>query len=299
VQSPNGPADQWSDLDRPPLDVRGLRRALRVGEPGSWWCALSVVESTDSTNADLAAAVRSGRAGPASGASVLAAEHQRSGRGRLGRHWEAPARSALTVSVLVHPDVETPRWAWLPLLTGVAVAEAVRAATGLGTSLKWPNDVLVGERKLAGVLLERVEQPVGGPSRPAAVLGIGLNVSTMATELPVPTATSLAVERASTLDRQTLLVAVLRTLETLYAAWAHDGVDAGTGLHTAYVRRCGTLGRQVQVTMPDGTVVAGTAETVDAGGRLVLATPTGRRMLGAGDVVHVRPYDRSPAGEAF
>ena len=183
------PSSAFSDLERPPLDARALRRALQVGQPGSWWRDLTVVGSTGSTNADLAAAARTGEAGQPGGAAVLVAEHQLTGRGRLNRSWQAPFRSALTVSVLVHPQAPMARWPWLPLLSGVAVAEAVRRAAGVDATLKWPNDVLVEDRKLAGVLVERVETPVG----PAAVLGIGLNVSATRAELPVVAATSLAL----------------------------------------------------------------------------------------------------------
>jgi len=268
----------YTALDRPPLDARVLRRALQVGVPGSWWRQLAVVEATDSTNADLAAAARSG---PSEGATVLVAEHQRAGRGRLGRGWQAPARSALTFSVLVHPRLSATRWPWLPLLTGVAVAEAVRRTAEVDAVLKWPNDVLVDDRKLAGVLLERVDTPAG----PAAILGVGLNVSATRTELPVPTATSLALLDAACTDRQPVLLAVLRILQALYGEW----VDDLDGLHASYVHRCSTLGRQVRVDLPDGSAVTGVAESIDAGGRLVVTTGAGRRVLAAGDVVHVRP----------
>lgn len=288
----------FTHLDRPPLDEPALVQALRVGAAGSWWRALSVVEATDSTNADLVAAAHAG----AEEATVLVAEHQRAGRGRLGRVWQAPARSALTLSVLVRPRVPASRWPWLPLLTGVVVAEAVREVAGLEATLKWPNDVLVGDRKLAGVLVERVETPVGA----AGVLGMGVNVTTTSAELPLPTATSLALERAINTDRHTLLVALLRTLEALHQAWALDPGSprpAAAGLHASYVRRCNTLGRQVRVRLPDGVELSGRAEAVDGAGRLVLATVAGRRLVAAGDVLHVRQgpvYDPEldPASDA-
>ena len=177
------------------------------------------------------------------------------------------------------------RWTWLPLLAGTAVAEAVERTTGLEARLKWPNDVVVGDSKLAGVLLERVESPAG----PAAVVGVGLNVSLRADELPVPTATSLVLALGAPVDRQPLLLALLRTLQALYVAWTETGGDPAAGLQASYVRRCATIGRQVRVDLSDGSAVTGTAESVDASGRLVVAAATGRRALGAGDVVHVRP----------
>jgi BirA family biotin operon repressor/biotin-[acetyl-CoA-carboxylase] ligase len=276
-----GKGAAYGDLARPPLDAAALRRSLRTGLPGSWWAAADVVATSGSTNADLVAAARAG----APEATVLVAEHQTAGRGRMGRSWQAPARSALTLSVLVRPGVPARRWTWLPLLAGVAVAEAVERATGVEARLKWPNDVVVADRKLAGILLERAETPAG----PAAVVGLGLNVSLGADELPVPTATSLLLEGALTVDRQPLLLAVLRTFEALYLAWSGTDGDPAAGLQASYVRRCATLGQRVRVDLPDGTVATGDAESVDAGGRLVIAAAAGRRALGAGDVVHVRP----------
>lgn len=272
----------WTDLERPPLDPPALRRSLRVGEPGSWWRALDVVETTDSTNADLAEAARAG----AGEATVRVAEHQAAGRGRLGRTWTAPPRSALTLSVLVRPGpaVAPSRWPWLPLLAGVAVAEAVRRGTGVDAWLKWPNDVVVEDRKLAGVLVERVDTDTG----PAAVVGVGLNVSTRRDELPVPTATALVLAAGHRVDRQSVLPVLLRTFEALYRAWTAVAGDPAD-LHPAYLRRCATPGREVAVALPDGSTVEGTAETVDGNGRLVVGTTDGRRTLGAGDVVHVRP----------
>lgn len=272
----------FSDLDRPPLDVDRLRRTLRVGAPAAWWRALDVVEATASTNADLGAAARAG----AEEATVLVAEHQTAGRGRLGRAWQAPPRSALTLSVLVRPGpaLAPNRWPWLPLLAGTAVAEAVRRGAGVDGWLKWPNDVVVDDRKLAGLLVERVDTPAGA----AAVVGIGLNVSLRANELSVPTATSLSLEGGVPADRQALLPVLLRAFESLYRAWMATGGDPAE-LYPAYLRRCCTPGRRVTVALPDGSTVEGTAETIDPDGRLVVGTPGGRRALGAGDVVHVRP----------
>ena len=119
---------------------------------------------------------------------MVVAEHQTAGRGRLDRSWETPPRAALTFSVLLRPSVGPEQWPWLPLLTGYAVGTALRDA-GFDAGVKWPNDVLIGDLKVAGILVERVDTPTG----PAAVLGVGLNVSTTAEELPVPTATSLAL----------------------------------------------------------------------------------------------------------
>jgi BirA family biotin operon repressor/biotin-[acetyl-CoA-carboxylase] ligase len=132
-------AGRWSDLDRPPLNAAALRRAVVREE--SLWTALDVVPVTGSTNSDLVEAARAGRAEEG---TVLVAEEQSAARGRLDRVWSAPARSGLFFSVLLAPnDVPVPRWGWLPLLTGVAVATGLARTAGLDTALKWPNDLLV------------------------------------------------------------------------------------------------------------------------------------------------------------
>jgi BirA family biotin operon repressor/biotin-[acetyl-CoA-carboxylase] ligase len=269
----------YDDLRRPPLDPVALSAALT--RPGSLWRSVEVVDACPSTNVELA---RRARAGAPPG-SVLVTDHQTAGRGRLDRVWVTPRGSALTFSALLAPDrVPVARWPWLPLLVGIAVAEGVRRVAEVDCSLKWPNDVLVGERKLAGILVERVERDTGA----VAVVGVGLNVSLAEEELPVPTATSLLIEGAATTDRSVVLREVLRSLEALFVQWQADGGDASLGLVDSYVRRCDTLGREVRVDLPTGERLHGTATGVDTDGRLEVRTPAGPRILGAGDVVHVR-----------
>lgn len=262
-------------LDRPPLDAKALRAAL-MG-PGSFWSDVVVTASTASTNADLA---DDARAGAAEG-TVHTTDHQVAGRGRLDRTWELPEGSGLAVSVLLRPtDVAVGRWVWLPLLVGLAVAATVEEC-GLEPGLKWPNDVEVDGRKLAGILLERIETPEG----PAAVVGVGLNVSLRADELPVVTATSLQLEGATETDRTVVLRLLLRNLEALYRAWRAAGGDPSAGMRESYLRRCVTVGSRVRVAMPDGSMLEGTADDVDDLGRLVVAgTP-----VSAGDITRVRP----------
>ena len=251
----------YGDLLRPPLRARALQRALG---PDGW--RVEVVPTVGSTNA---AVVERALAGEPAGL-VVVAEEQTAGRGRLDRAWTSPPRAGLTLSALVRPGLPPARWPWLPLLTGLAVATAVRELAELDAVLKWPNDVLVGERKVCGVL---AEMPLAG----AAVLGIGLNVTTRQDELPHDGATSLQLAGAATTDRDPLLRAVLRALTDVLA-----DVD---GSRAAYRRRCSTLGRRVRVELPGGTAVEGTADAVDDDGRLVVAGTA----YGAGDVVHLRP----------
>lgn len=259
---------------RPPLD------AAAVAVPDGW--RLEVAGEVGSTNAALAERFRAGeRAG-----LVLVAEHQSAGRGRLGREWVVAPGSSLTVSVLLEPDAAPERWAWLPLLTGVAAARAVGdvAAEGIAVALKWPNDVLLGEaeEKVGGILLERVEHE----GRVAAVVGVGLNVHQRRDELPVDTATSLALAGVE-VGREALLSALLRRLAAAYDAWA-GGPGADAALRDDYLALCTTPGREVRVVLPGGEL-EGTAVDVDPDGRLVVRTATGEERLGAGDVVHVRP----------
>ena len=259
---------------------RSLAHGLLV--PGGLWTSVRVVAVTGSTNADVAAAAAEG----AAEGLVLVAEEQRSGRGRLDRVWQMPARAGLLFSVLLRQPLEPARWGWLPLLAGVACADAVEQVTGVQAGLKWPNDVLVGERKLAGILAER---RAGDGQGDALVLGIGLNVSLTADELPVPTATSLALESEEPVDRDPVLRAVLRALEHRYRRFLSAGGDpVRSQLLEEYRTRCTTVGREVRVLLPADRELLGRAVDVDVEGRLVVEGPDGRVPVAAGDVVHVR-----------
>jgi BirA family biotin operon repressor/biotin-[acetyl-CoA-carboxylase] ligase len=276
-------SNRWSDLERPPLKAPALRRAILT--PDGFWTDLEVVETTGSTNTDLAARAKEG----APEGAVLVAEEQSAGRGRLNRRWSAPSRSGLFFSVLLRPSaVPVERWGWLPLLAGVATATALSRSAGVDTALKWPNDLLVTidgeERKTGGILAERVGED-------AIVIGIGVNISLRDDELPVPAAASLALAGAKITDRDPILRAILRSLADWYAEWVAAGGDpALCRLQQTYAAGCATLGRAVRVELPGGREVDGTAVAVDGDGRLVIATEGGgEQAVGAGDVVHVRP----------
>jgi len=288
---------------RAALDVAVLRRA--VVRPAGLWRAVEVLASTGSTNADLLARAAAG----APEGVVLAAEEQTSGRGRMGRSWVSPPRAALTFSLLVRPDTVAPaRRGWLPLLAGVSVASAVRAAAGVDARLKWPNDVLAGPAKLGGILAEAVGD--------AVVVGIGLNVSTEPGELPPPgptpggalPATSLRVLAATAPpaagsaaagdgDRERLLTEILAAFEHWYQAWRQAGGDPDRcGLRAEYTRLCATIGRRVRVELPGGQLLSGLAAGVDPDGRLLVRVsapeapeaPDAEVPVAAGDVVHLR-----------
>jgi BirA family biotin operon repressor/biotin-[acetyl-CoA-carboxylase] ligase len=239
------------------------------------WRRVSVVDTTVSTNGDVAEAARAGEPE----GYVVVAEQQTGGRGRLDRQWESPPRAGLTFSALLRPEIEPARLSLLPLLAGLATVEALVSVGRVDARLKWPNDVMVGGLKVGGLLVELA----GG----AAVVGIGLNVSTRREELPAPTATSLLLCGGVT-DREPLLKEVLRALARRYRAWLPSG-DPGSVL-PAYRERCETIGRDVELELPGGDMVRGIATDVDDAGRLVIdETESGQqRAFLVGDVVHAR-----------
>lgn len=241
---------------------------------GGLWQQIETTAETGSTNAVLGARAR---AGGTSG-QVLVSDYQSQGRGRFTRVWEAPPGKSVAISVLLRPAaVEPRRWLWLPLVAGLAVADGLRAATGVDARLKWPNDVLIAGRKVCGILAERVE---GTP--PAVVIGMGINTLLSQDELPVPTATSLALAGAEVVPGE-VVREVLRALERWYLTWA-----AGDDLREAYGARCDTVGRPVRVVISDTESVEGEATGVDADGRLLVRAGDQVRAFSAGDVWHLR-----------
>jgi len=256
-----------------------------VVRPGALWTRLEVVDEAGSTNADLLVAATAG----APEGTVLVAEAQYAGHGRLGRQWVSPPRAGLTFSMLLRPGdppaaVPVPRWGWLSLLVGLSLHRAVCRLGAADAVLKWPNDLLLGpdRHKAAGILA----QAAAG----AVVLGVGLNVSTRRTELPRADATSLALENAACTDRAPLLRAVLRQIDADYRGWRAVGGDPErSGLLAAYVEVCDTIGRPVTALLPDGRTLAGIATRVDLDGRLELHTEAGElHAVAAGDIVHLR-----------
>lgn len=263
---------------RPPLDEAALRAQLTG--PGRPWRSLDVVAHTGSTNADLLA--RSA-AGEDIDGVVLLAEHQTEGRGRHGRHWSTPPRTQLALSVGVGADtVPTSGWGWLTLATGVAVADALAAAAGVQAGLKWPNDVVVGGGKLAGILAE-----VAAPKQ-VIVVGLGLNVTMTADEAPDPAAVSLAMLGVSVIDRNIWADKVLRHLADRIAGWRAAG-GADDALAADYLGYSCTVGAHVRADMPGDKQVEGIAEGIDELGRLRINTGEQTVTVSAGDVTALRP----------
>jgi BirA family transcriptional regulator, biotin operon repressor / biotin---[acetyl-CoA-carboxylase] ligase len=264
-------------VHRPPLDAAELRRSVAETPDLSYFSSIDVVESTGSTNADLIARA----ADPRADRQVLIAETQDHARGRYDRAWSSPPRAQISMSILVRlHDIDPEVLGWLPLLTGVAVVDAVRATTGVNANLKWPNDVLVDGRKLAGILAEIAA--VG--ETPAVVVGVGLNVSLTQDELPVPHAISLTLAGAPDVERTALAQSMLREFARQFTRWQTANWDV-TALAADYRERCITLGAQVRAELPGGEILAGTATDIDSSGRLLIDG----RAVSAGDVTHLRP----------
>lgn len=274
--------DDWRNA----VDATALRDVL-VHSP---WQRIDVVAETGSTNADLIARAAAGKD---IGGAVLIAEHQTAGRGRNGRTWTAVPGAQISMSVGVSVDgIPSASWGWIPLIAGLAVLDAVGPVSGVAAGLKWPNDVLArppAQGKLAGILAE-----VAAPA-PAVVVGIGLNVSFNADELPDPGATSLLVLGGRPTDRRDLIVAILEGLERRLAGLrAAQGADAA--LIAEYTARSLTVGARVRATMPGDREVVGDAKNVDDQGRLVIDTGTETVVVSAGDIVHLRPLGEADSG---
>lgn len=277
-------------MDRAALDVTRLRDAL-----GARFGSVEVVDATGSTNADLLAQASAGDSTPPR--SVLAAEEQTAGRGRLDRAWTSPPRAGLLFSVLLRPSPVLTTWGWLPLLAGVAVRDALASAGVPEVRLKWPNDVLVGtdERKICGILAQVHDDaaPEGrSASGRAVVIGIGLNVTTTAAELGelADQATSLVLSGVEDPDRTALLIDIVTRLDRFVAQWEDVNGDAeAAGLAAVYRAACSTLDREVRVLSLDGTETTGVAREVDSAGHLILDVEGARRAVAAGDVRHARP----------
>lgn len=258
------------------LDAAALRSALT-----GTYATVDVVAETGSTNLDLRDAANSG----AHDRTVLIAERQTEGLGRRGRGWTSPP-GGLYLSVLFRPTGVPPaRLPWMTLLAGVAL---VRTARGVGVeaSLKWPNDLLVGDAKAAGVLAETT----AGVAQ-AVIVGIGLNVAKLPDDVEpgagglVPTSLE---DHAGPLDRTEVAITLLRELAAVEERWRRAAGDEPS-LREEYRRHCGTLGRQVRVELAAGESLLGTARYVESDGTLVVRDDEGSdHSVSAGDVVHLR-----------
>jgi len=243
--------------------------------------------TVQSTNTYLLERARQG----APAGLVAVADHQTAGRGRLGRRWEAPPGTSLLMSVLLRPVLEPDRLYLCTAAVALAAADACRSAAGVVAGVKWPNDLLVGGRKVAGILADSDPGAPGGlPGSVAVVVGIGVNV-----DWPGPDdagGTCLTMEAGTPVGREPLMEALLAGLaprvEALHSASGRRHVA------DELRRRCATLGQLVRVTLADRSV-EGVAVDLTPEGHLVVDAADGRCTVTAGDVVHLRPADPPPA----
>jgi BirA family transcriptional regulator, biotin operon repressor / biotin---[acetyl-CoA-carboxylase] ligase len=249
----------------------------RDGE-ASWQWQIRHFDSIDSTNEYVLEAARAG----AAAGLVAVADHQTAGRGRLGRSWEAAAGSSLLVSALLRPDLPVERLFLLTLAAGLALADAVGAVAGVSTGLKWPNDLVVDDKKLAGLL---AEADLSAGAARAVVIGAGCNLT--ANSFPpelAARATAVELEAGRAVDRDALLTAFLGALAERLDDLDAVLVDART--------RSATLGRRVCIELPGDEVLDGEATALADDGSLVVRDDDGREhAVAVGDVVHLRPTD--------
>jgi BirA family biotin operon repressor/biotin-[acetyl-CoA-carboxylase] ligase len=261
-----------------PLDEVRINNRLN----SAYW-RVNVVNETGSTQDDIATRIREGIG--ASG-DVLVAEYQSKGRGRLQREFTAPARSALLFSAFLIPRDSVGSWGWLPLLAGQAVHSAITPylKSTANLSLKWPNDVLLNGKKISGLLCERVNSPLGA----GVILGIGINVAMQKDQLPVPTATSLALEGYGEISREDLLVSILQNFTKLLKRW-----EVGDqSLISEYLALSSTVGNLVRIEMPAGVTREAQAIGVESSGSLILEDQS---VISVGDVVHL--HSRTTSAE--
>ena len=228
-----------------------------------------MVDLTASTQSDLAELVN---ASVAKSGEVIAAEFQSNGRGRLDRTFEAPPQSALLFSFYIAPKRAVSDWGFISFLAALAMREVITDQLAEKVNLKWPNDILIGDKKVAGLLAQQIGEGV--------IVGIGLNVAMSTDELPVPTATSLLLAGSNLLDRNLILSAFLNHFENLFKEW-----DSGGDFLEKYRQVCSTLGRQVRVEVLGRDSIEGEAVSITAQGVLILKDGT---EVNVGDVVHLR-----------
>lgn len=273
------------------LDAPRLQSELVA--PHGPYSSVEVVSSTGSTNADLREAASDGGADR----TARIAGEQTAGEGRRSRQWSSPAGSGVYVSVLLRPvEVSLRGSGSISIVAGLAVLDMAHEL-GVDAHLKWPNDVLLGaadtvdEGKCAGILSELIPQPDAVQS--AIVVGIGVNVLPMGEVGPGPRAlpaTSLAEHGARTTERTEVALGLLRSFAERERRWreASGDIDAA-GLRDVYREHCSTLGASVEVSLPDGSTLTGTAADIDTTGELLVDLDDGtRQTVLAGDVAHLR-----------
>ena len=228
-----------------------------------------MVDLTASTQNDLAELVKSKSV---KSGQVIVAEFQSAGRGRLERTFDAAPNSALLFSFFISPKRSRSDWGFIAHLAALTMHEVITADLPIKASLKWPNDILIGEKKVAGLLAQATEDGV--------IVGIGINVAMTKQELPVDTATSLAIAESKELDRNLILVRFLNLFASKFTEW-----EEGADFVDRYSRVCATLGREVQIEVIGRANRTGIAKSINKIGALLLEDGF---EVNVGDVVHLR-----------
>jgi BirA family biotin operon repressor/biotin-[acetyl-CoA-carboxylase] ligase len=237
------------------VGIEGLKVDAINSKVAQYW-SVSVMEETSSTQIELANNFVPGK--------VLVAEYQSAGRGRLDRKFEVPPRKGLTFSFAINAEKD---FGWIPLITGLAVSNAINNYVGESiVEIKWPNDLLVGGRKLAGILSEKTNS--------GAVVGVGINIFQEQNELPIANALSLSM--VAKVDRTDLLIVILNELG--------NSLSRIESLKNQYRQKCATIGKTVQVTLPNGEIIEDVAVGISDAGSLLLNS----REISVGDIVHLR-----------
>jgi BirA family biotin operon repressor/biotin-[acetyl-CoA-carboxylase] ligase len=270
------------------LQADAVQAALRTRYLGR---SLHLVEQVGSTNTAAIALTQDG----AVHGTVLVADTQTAGKGRLGRDWYSPAGEGLYCSIVLRPETEGPLlgrfWeysSWIPLISAVAAARAIQTSTGLTARVKWPNDLLLDEHKVGGLLCESsAREPV---SRSYLILGIGINVNTSQEHFPPELrdrATSLAIRAGRHIEKTGLLVALLQELEHALESLASARPEE---LIQSYTDYCATIGRRVRIDLGSESL-EGRAESIALDGSLRVNRDGQEDQIvevRAGDVIHVR-----------
>ncbi len=257
-------------------DEKKIKEGLNTEVVGTRFEIFQEIDSTNHHAMELAS-------GGVEEGTVVLAEWQTEGRGRLGREWVSPSGVGIYVTVILHPEGGIAQLPKYTLLAGVAVAEAVREVAGLPAEIKWPNDVLIDGKKFCGILEESF---VSGSKIKYVIIGIGINVNTDPADLPVTprgAPTSLKAEKGEHVDRVELLRSVLQKLDTGYTE-----IRTGNGENIIHKWRglSATLGHKVRVELSGGTL-EGQAVDIDDDGGLLISAEGGMQKVTAGDIIIV------------
>jgi len=257
-----------------PLELRPLLNTHDLGQGLHWYEELGSTSDRAKELADEGA----------EHGTVVIAEAQTAGRGRRGRAWASPARRNLYFSVILRPELPPARAPELTLVASIALCDALRQA-GVNAGIKWPNDLLASEKKIAGILTELAAEP---DRVHWVVLGAGINVNARAEDFPEELrgeATSVLLERGQPAPRALFAAACFTALEEWIDRHAEEGFAP---VREAWRERSVTLGREV-IVKADGREIAGTADDIDESGALLVRTRAGVERVLAGDVTLVRP----------